>query len=182
MVRSTFSSFPRSKCRLGNIKNDESARINHSSEKLLGTPRIEPGAAGWETRTLPLCYAATPTNNTLPFSDHWSSMLSFRFLTKIFFLQEFPKLKINPRSSNLGPQPFFSSPLFLDRQLFFLGSADFFFKMIVCGAKKWKKPPVIIVLFFSAAKNATLATNDNKKLLLKQKQKRKERSGEHRVK
>ena len=34
---------------ISNIKN---------SEKLLGTPRIKPGAAGWEGRMLPLCYAA----------------------------------------------------------------------------------------------------------------------------
>ena len=34
-----------------------------SSENFLETPRIEPGAAGWEARTLPLCYAAPPPPN-----------------------------------------------------------------------------------------------------------------------
>ena len=29
-----------------------------SRDKFLGTPRIEPGAAGWEASVLPLCYAA----------------------------------------------------------------------------------------------------------------------------
>ena len=43
--------FPPSKKCQRNINN---------SEKFLGTPRIEPAAAGLETRTLPLCYAAPP--------------------------------------------------------------------------------------------------------------------------
>ena len=38
----------RAKCRWFNLK------------EFLGTPRIEPGAAGWEARTLPLCYTLPP--------------------------------------------------------------------------------------------------------------------------
>ena len=38
-----------------------SAAVNKSQQhRISGTPRIEPGTAGWEARTLPLCYAVPP--------------------------------------------------------------------------------------------------------------------------
>ena len=33
-------------------------KLGNVKKEFLGAPRIEPGAAGWEARTLPLCYAA----------------------------------------------------------------------------------------------------------------------------
>ena len=59
MVWSTYSSFPHSKCHRLILPT---SRVNffkyNSSEKFLGTRSFGPGAAGWEARTLPMCYAA----------------------------------------------------------------------------------------------------------------------------
>ena len=46
---------------LGNIKNEKYVR-KILLKKFLGMLRIEPGAAGLEVQTLPLCYA-TPRND-----------------------------------------------------------------------------------------------------------------------
>ena len=52
-VRMTFSSL----CLCSAVNKSQQHKKN-SREKYSGTLRIKPGAAGWEARMLPLCYAA----------------------------------------------------------------------------------------------------------------------------
>ena len=55
MVISTYSSFPLSKCR--QLISATSWKFH--GKTIMGTLGIEPGAAGWEAQTLPLCYASS---------------------------------------------------------------------------------------------------------------------------
>ena len=67
MVWSRHSSFPQSKkcCRLISATSRINFFRKNLSEKFLGMPRIKPGAAGWEARTLPLSYAAPQRSKKL---------------------------------------------------------------------------------------------------------------------
>ena len=58
MVRSTYSSFPLSKC----CRLISATSWKFHGETIMGMLVIDPGAAGWEGRTLPLCYATPITS------------------------------------------------------------------------------------------------------------------------